>query len=367
MDLLYQISLSQIPGIGNINGKKLIAYTGGVEAVFHEKTSALMKVPGIGSMIVRKIKEHKSAALKRAEKEVKFIEDNRINPVFFLDKSYPRRLSHCADSPMMLYTLGKANLNPKRVLAVVGTRSPSQAGVEICQKILRDLGDVQVISGLAYGIDSCAHQYAVDHQQETIGVLAHGLDRIYPAVNRGLAARMLENGGLITEFLSGSQPDREHFPQRNRIVAGMADAVLVIETARKGGSLITADIGGSYGRDVFAIPGRPGDHKTEGCNWLIKTNRAALCENARDIQYLMNWLPDDKEESKGVQKQLFVELNAESQKIADVLNAAEGQEAGIDFICHQAGMPLSRVATQLLDMEFKAVVKALPGKRYKLL
>ncbi len=365
MSLHHQIALTLIPGVGDVNAKKLIAYTGGVEAVFKEKRTALMQIPGIGKFIINKIFTHQHEALMRAEKEIAFIEKHKIQPIFFLDKEYPQRLYHCVDSPIMIYSKGNASMNAERVLAVVGTRAPTRGGIEICQHILRDLRNVQIISGLAYGIDSCAHQTAVDHQQQTVGVLAHGLDRIYPATNRGLATRMLEHGSLITEFLSGSLPDREHFPQRNRIVAGMADAVLVVETAKKGGSLITTELAVSYSRDVFAVPGRPGDLKSEGCNWLIKSNRAALCESAKDIEYVMNWTSEPKE-IRAQQKQLFVELNAEEQQIVDVLTK-ENKNCGLDFICHQAAMPVSRVASCLLNLEFKAVVKSLPGKQYALL
>ncbi len=359
-DLLYQIALTLIPNVGDVNGKKLVAYCGSPEAVFREKRKALMKIPGIGHVIVNNILNHNTFG--RAEKEIAFIEKYKIRPLFYTDPEYPARLLNCEDGPLMLYYKGSANLNALRVLAVVGTRRVTNYGKLRCEEILNDLKEqeVMIVSGLAYGVDSCAHRKALDFGMETIGVLAHGLDMIYPGQNKKLAERMLEQGGLLTEFMSETNPDRENFPKRNRIVAGMSDAVLVIESGRRGGALITADLAGSYNRDVFAVPGRVNDEMSEGCNFLVKTNRAALCETGNDIAYLMGW--DDKPVKKKTQPELFIDLTADEKTILNLIK--EAGEIAIDEIVLKSGLSTSKVAAALLNLEFEGVVRSLPGKIY---
>ena len=361
-DLIYQIALPLIPGVGDINGKKLVAYCGSAKAVFEEKRATLMKIPGIGLFTANKIHNHKS--LKRAEEEIRFIEKFNIQPLFYTNPDYPARLLNCEDGPMMLYYKGTAKLNTKRVVSIVGTRRASNYGRSICKQIVSDLKakDILVVSGLAYGIDSCAHRKSLDCEMETIGVLAHGLDRIYPAQNRKLAERMLEQGGLLTEFLSKSNPDRENFPKRNRIVAGMSDAVVVVESDKKGGAIITAGLGNSYNRDVFAVPGRVGDDGSRGCNLLIRTNRAALAENGNDIAYLMGW--DDKPTLAREQPQLFVSFSEEENHLLQTIR--ENGEISIDQLVIKSGMMTSKVAAALLTLEFEGAVQSLPGKRYKI-
>ena len=288
-DLIFKIGISLIPGIGDISGKKLIAYCGGVEAVFKESRQSLMKIPGIKTHTVNKIL---SADVKRrAELEIEFIKKKKLNCHFYLDKDYPQRLKHCIDGPMMIYSKGMICWNTQKVLAIVGTRSITHYGKDLCSKLLKNLrgSGILIVSGLAYGVDTKAHRESLKNDLITIGVMAHGLDRIYPSENRELAMQMCQQGALISEFKSGSKPDRENFPKRNRIVAGMSDAVLVVESAGKGGALITADIANSYDRDVFAFPGNVNSTYSEGCNFLIKTHRAALVQNAADINYLMGW------------------------------------------------------------------------------
>lgn len=360
-DLLYQIGITLISGIGDISGKKLVAYCGSPEAVFHEKREALKKIPGIGDATVNSIVNH--SVFKRAEKEIQFIEQNEITPLFYTEKNYPARLLNCEDGPMMLYYKGNADLNASRIVAIVGTRRATNYGKSRCDEIVESFAgkNVLIVSGLAYGIDSCAHRKAVDLSIETVGVLGHGLDRLYPALNRNLADKMLEKGGLLAEFRSGTKPDRENFPKRNRIVAGMSDAVVVVESDRKGGALITTGLANSYNRDVFAVPGRIGDDASRGCNFLIKTNRAALIESGEDIAYIMGW--DEKPVNSKKQKKLFIELSGQEKILYEIIK--EAGEIGIDQLVIKSRLSTSKVAASLLNLEFEGVVQSLPGKLYK--
>jgi len=359
--LINEIALTLIPGIGDMQGKKLVAYCGGVEAVFREKKKNLLKIPGIGQVIANSV--HKRDIFARAEKEVAFIRQYQIAPLFYLEPAYPDRLKHCEDGPMMLYFKGKANLSQKRILSVVGTRMPSDYGKAMCEQIIQDFADlgVLVVSGLAYGIDTAAHRASLGAGLPTVGVLAHGLDQIYPLVNRPLAEKMIENGGLLTEFLSRTNLNRDYFPRRNRIIAGIADATLVIESALKGGALITADIANSYSRDVFALPGRVTDARSSGCNQLIKTNKAALAQSAADICFMMSW--DQTPQQIHIQQKLFTDLNELEKKIFELLEVRK--EADIDEIYLSSGMTASKVAAILLKLEFEGLIRSLPGKRYK--
>lgn len=360
--LLYQIGLTLIPGIGDVLGKKLVAYCGGPEAVFREKRAGLEKIPGIGQATVSSILSHK--VLQRAEEEIIFINKNSIQPLFYLDKAYPKRLQHCVDSPMMLYYSGEAELNAQKVIGVVGTRNASEYGKRLCEQLLDDLKEdnILVVSGLAYGIDICAHRSALKFGLPTIGVMAHGLDRIYPSTHKSVAIKMQEQGGLLTEFMSKTIPDRENFPRRNRIVAGMVDALIVVESAKKGGALITADIANSYNRDVFAFPGRVGDTYSEGCNFLVRTNKAAMIESAVNLKYIMGWQIESKK-SNAKQTQLFREFSEDEQK---VLNAFNGSNlCDLDQILINTELTASKLAGVLLGLEFDGVLVALPGKRYQ--
>jgi len=359
--LLYKIGIGLIPGIGDVRAKKLIAYCGGVEAVFKEKKRLLLKIPGIGKAAVNEITSQ--SVLRRAEQEIEFIEKHNIAPLFYLDKEYPQRLKHCDDGPILLYYKGNADLNPPKVISIVGTRSATDYGKNICRQITAELApyNVLIVSGLAYGIDTMAHKAALENKLNTIGVLGHGLDSIYPAANRELAKKIVTYGGLLTEFLSQTKPDRENFPQRNRIIAGMADAVIVIEAAERGGALITAEIALSYNRDVMAIPGNLNNVYSRGCNKLIKQNKAALIESAKDVIYCLGW---EDVLNKPAQKQLFVELNAEEEIIVNILK--EQTNTAIDEITYKCNFAVSKVATLLLELEFKGVVNALPGKQFQL-
>ncbi|MFO7977398.1 MAG: DNA-processing protein DprA [Bacteroidales bacterium] len=354
--------MSLIPGVGGITGKKLISYCGGVEGVLREKQQNLLKIPGVGLQLARAITSHQLA--EKAEKEIAFIEKHNIRPLFFLDKDYPARLKHCEDGPVLLFVKGNAELNAEKVVGVVGTRSVTEYGREKCEEVVRGLRThgALVVSGLAYGVDACAHKAALDHSLLTAAVLGHGLDRIYPPLHNKLARRIIDQGALVTDFLTGTRPDRENFPRRNRIIAGLCDAVVIVEAASSGGALITANIANSYNRDVFAIPGRTSDPFSAGCNKLIKSNKAQLMETIADLEYIMGW--DRESNRKNLQKPLFAELNADEEKMVGFLR--NHPEAGIDFIVANAGYPTSKVNELLLNLEFKGVVKPLPGKLFKL-
>jgi len=359
--LLNQIALTLIPGIGDLQGKKLVAYCGGVEAVFKEKKKNLLKIPGVGMVIVNSL--HSKNNFLRAEKEVRFIMRHHISPYFYLDSGYPDRLKHCEDGPMMLFFKGNAILCQKRILSVVGTRMPTEYGKAVCEQIIQGFTDqgVLVVSGLAYGIDTIAHRVSLSAGLETVGILAHGLDQVYPYVNRSLAEKMVDNGGLLTEFLSGTALNRDFFPRRNRVIAGIADATIVVESAKKGGALITADIANSYNRDVFAVPGRVTDARSSGCNNLIRNNKAALVSCAEDISYLMGW--DESPAQLHGQHKMFTELEGEEKVVFDLLMTRK--EADIDEIYLASGMTASKVAAILLKLEFDGLIRSLPGKMYK--
>jgi len=359
--LLHQIALTMLTDVGDLTAKKLIAYCGGVEAVFSESVNSLRKIPNISSKVIQSIKNQK--VFSEAEKEINFIEKNNITPLFYLDKSYPQRLKACNDGPILLYSKGNANFNAERSIAIVGTRQASEYGLEICNEIVSDLGgsDTLIVSGLAYGIDACSHRNAVKNSLSTVGVLGHGLDRIYPSQHRELSEQMMHKGGVLTEFRQGVIPDRQNFPMRNRIVAGMTDATLVIESKARGGSLITAYLAFNYNRDVFAIPGRPKDKNAIGCNNLIKNNVAQLVLSSNDIKKALNW--DDNESVNSVQKQLFIDLDENEQKVVDVMSF--DTDIQIDKISIDCGLSMSKTAVVLLNLEFKGVVKTLPGKQYR--
>lgn len=361
--LKYKIALSLIPNIGDILAKRIVSYCGGVNAVFEEKKTALEKIPGIGDFHAKAIRNHK--VFNRAEEEIKFIEKNGITPLFYLDADYPKRLTYCEDSPVMLYFKGNANFNSEKIISIVGTREATEYGKQLCEKLIADLAvhNPMIVSGLAYGIDICAHRAALDNGLSTVCGLAHGLDKIYPEPHSNTANKMLENGGWLSDFTSKNRPDRENFPRRNRIVAGVSDATIVIESKVGGGSLITADIANSYNRDVFAFPGRVDDVCSIGCNNLIKQNKAALIQSAADIVYIMGW-EKTKVKNAPQQKKLFLELSNDEELLVNVLK--EKETINIDDLCLVCKLPMSKVSGLLLTLEFSGVVRSLPGKMYRL-
>ncbi|MDX8338548.1 DNA-processing protein DprA [Draconibacterium sp. IB214405] len=363
-DLKYKVALSMLPNIGGILARNLVAYIGSAEAVFSQSAKALTKVPGIGELYARQIK--KNNVLPQAEKELEYIDKNGIGIHFYTDKTYPRRLKNCVDAPLIIYTKGNMNLDAERVISIVGTRNATEYGRSIVDDLCREFAErkykILIVSGLAYGIDVQAHRSALNHNLPTVGVIAHGLDLLYPALHKQTAEKMQESGGIVTDFPSNTKIDPANFIKRNRIIAGLADATIVVESAKKGGSLITADIASSYNRDVFAFPGRAGDTYSKGCNQLIRNNGATLIEGINDLEYFMGWEKTDKVEA--VQSSLFIDLNPEEQKVVDLLK--EKGDLFIDQISAEIKLPVSRISAMLLNLEFKNVVLALPGKMYKL-
>lgn len=363
--LLYRIGLTFLDGVGDVTAKKLVAYCGGAEAVFSEKKAALEKVPGIGKITAQLINPNE--ALKRAEEEVEYILLNNIQPLFFLDEEYPQRLKNIDDAPIMLYFKGNYSLNKQKHISIVGTRNATDYGKDLCEKLIQDLipFNPSIYSGLAFGIDISAHKNALKYNLPTIGIVAHGLDRIYPAQHKSVAEEMLEYGGILTDFPSKTNPDRENFPKRNRIIAGISDATIVVEAGEKGGALITAEIANSYNRDVFTFPGKVNDSYSKGCNWLIKTHRASLIESGAELAFLLGWeLENENKKTEKAQTSLFVELNEDEKLIADVLQIQNEQH--IDQICVKTGLTQGKASMLLLNMEFNGIIKALPGKIYQL-
>jgi len=363
-NLVYKIAISLIPGIGPVTARNLIAYVGSVEGVFREKEKNLQKIPGVGEVNAQRVAGQD--VIERAKREVDFILKNKIQTFFYLDDNYPARLKNCSDAPIVLYFKGNADLNQRRIISVVGTRNATNYGKELCDELIRNFSEksyrVLVVSGLAYGIDVHAHKACLKYNVSTVGVFAHGLDTIYPSLHAAVASKMLENGGLLSDFVSETKIDRNNFLRRNRIIAGLADATVVVESAEKGGALVTADIANSYNRDVFAFPGRSSDLYSRGCNKLIKFNEAVLIENLADIEKAMNW--DMKTTSAKVfQTALFMELTPEEQKLVDLL---KGGDRFVDEITIETQLPMSRVSALLLGLEFKGLVLSLPGKMYRL-
>ncbi|MFO8000673.1 MAG: DNA-processing protein DprA [Marinilabilia sp.] len=366
--LQYRIALSLIKGIGPKLARNLIAYLGSESALFEEKVPTLANVPGIGASLEQLLRNiDRTALLKKADRECQFIEKHNIRPVFFSDPQYPGRLSYCEDAPLMIYTHGQACYDAPQTIAVVGTRTPTDLGKELCEKLVSDLAlrhpGTVIVSGLAYGVDITAHQTAVRNNLPTIGVLGHGLNRIYPSLHRNTAREIVKEGALMTEFISGTKPDRHNFVQRNRIIAGLSDAVVVVQSARKGGALITAELGRDYNRDVLAFPGRPGDQFSAGCNQLIKSNIAALIESVEDLEYALGWETGSKK-PETVQGNLFATIdNEEQQTIME--NLIKEKEMNLNVLSLKCSIPVSKLSATLLELEFKGLVKSKPGGIYR--
>jgi len=362
-NLIYKIALTKIPQVGISTARVLVDTCGGIEAVFRENTKSLVKIPRVSRAMAENIANADVEALSATD--LAFINEHEIQALFFKDSNYPSRLTPFADSPMMLYYKGNANLNAERTVAIVGTRRPTENGKIICQDIVEGLAKYQVtvISGLAYGIDVTAHQKCLSLQIPTVGVLGHGMSQIYPAAHKPIAAKMLKGGGLLTQFGPDMGPDREHFPMRNKIVAGLADAVIVVETARKGGSMITAEMANAYNKDVFAVPGRLNDPYSKGANHLIKAHKAQLLESAEDVAYIMRW--SKRAELEKRQAQLFPELNNREKNILKIIG--DTNQINIDQLRHQADLTNSEMAALILELEFKGLIKTLPGKRFILM
>lgn len=357
---IYELALNFVPNIGAVSVKNLVSYCGSVEALFKAKKKELTTVPGIGEIRAQDFINGKKTALEKAEKEIRRLEGRNIDLIFYLDDNYPSKLKHYNDSPLILYAKGDMKIDVPRTVAIVGTRKVTSYGTIECEKLVSGLKEYgcTIISGLAYGVDSVAHRKSVEINVPTIGVLGHGMDKLYPAANKQLAARMLKNGGILTEYPLERKPDKENFPKRNRVIAGLADVVIIVESARSGGSMITAEYANNYHKDVFAVPGRTGDSMSEGCNLLIKSHRAHLCDSVDDIAYIMRW---DKDPS-GTQMELVLDLSPDEQSIIDVIRSTPN--IGLDTMHYKTKKPLAQLTSILLNLEFKGLVKPLPGKKF---
>ncbi|HNE85925.1 MAG TPA: DNA-processing protein DprA [Chitinophagales bacterium] len=364
-DLLYALALYQTVGVGTITALNLLEYFGNYESIFSAGITKLEKVKGIKKKVALEIFESRKIALKKAESELNFIENNNIQVLFYQDEEYPQRLRNCVDAPFLLFAKGNYDFNKSKMIAVVGTRHATEYGKKMTQQFVEELSayDISIVSGLALGIDSIAHQSAVKYKMQNIAVLGHGLDMIYPATNKKLAEKIQENGALLTDFFSETIPNKQNFPRRNRIVAGMVDAVLVVESAKKGGALITAQIANSYNREVFCVPGNIGNPYSEGCNYFIKTNQAQLVTEAKDIIEFMNWDNANKLQNT-IPKQLFVTLNDEESLIYEIIKTHK--KIHIDDLLGKTPYNLSNLSNILLQLELQDVIKPIPGKFYTL-
>lgn len=360
-DLFYTLALLYTEGIGCVTSRKLIHNFTSPKEIFQASKKSLLCIDGIGEALYKKLKQTDN--FRAAEKEIQFIEKENIIPIYFQDELYPSLLKQCHDSPVLLFQSGNISIQNQKIINIVGTRNITTYGTEFTKKLVEELQPLNpiIVSGFAYGVDIVAHQAAMEHKLQTIGVLGHGLDQIYPKVHKKYMAKMEENGGFLTEFWSTTKPDRENFVKRNRIVAGMCEATIVIESAEKGGSLITAQYANDYNRDVFAVPGRTTDKYSQGCNNLIKTQRAHLVNSVADLIYILNW--DIQQKQKVIQKQLFIQLEPEEELVINYLNT-NGKEH-MDLIAIGCDLPIYRISTLLLTLELKGMIRPLPGKLFE--
>ena len=363
-DLLYTLALQHVPNIGDIIAKRLISNCGSAEAVLKEKKQNLLKIDGIGSVTISDL--FKTHHLKAAEDEMVFINENDIKVSCFKDNEYPEKLKHCIDGPILLFQTGKINLNNPHIISIVGARKITTSGIAFCENLVEQLAPFNplIVSGFAYGTDITAHKAAMKHNLQTVACLAHGLNQIYPKVHKKYMVDMEKKGGFFSDFWSTDIFDKRNFLKRNRVIAGLSEATIVIESAEKGGSLVTADIAGSYNRDVFAVPGRTTDSQSIGCNNLIKHQRAHMLTTPLDVPYILNWeLEVDKKPA--VQKQLFVELDATEKVIYNYLKDNDKQQ--LDMIALNCNLPIFKVSGTLLNMELKGVIRPLPGKLFEVI
>ncbi len=363
-ELRYTLALQRVPNLGDTSAKKLLQFVGSAEGIFKEKKSSLLKIDGIGALKLKEL--YPSRLLEEADEELKFIDANNISCRYFMEKEYPERLKHCLDGPILFFETGNIDLGLKRIISIVGTRRVTSYGIRFCEQLIEELAPVNpiIVSGFAYGVDITAHKAAMKNGLQTIGCLAHGFDQIYPKAHKKFVSKIDENGGFISEFWSSDAFDRTNFLKRNRIIAGMSEATVVIESAEKGGSLVTADIANSYHREVFALPGRASDSQSQGCNNLIKSQQARLLTCAADIIYMLGWeLDEAKKPSR--QTELFTELTADEKMIFEYLKEREKEQ--LDTIALQCQITTHKAATILLSLELKGIVKPLPGKLFQCL
>ncbi len=361
-EYIAALRLQSIPQIGNISAKKLIAHCGSPSAVFSDKKKALLKIEGIGAYTLKGLFD--TRYLDAALEEYNFIKRNAIRMWLFTETDFPQYLNHCPDGPILLFSKGRIRLQQQKIISVVGTRNMTERGRSFCERFIEDVAPLNpiIVSGFALGVDICVQRAAIRHGLQTIGCLAHGLNQIYPRSHAPYMEPVMENGGFLSEFWSSSRPERENFLRRNRIIAGMSQATVVVESAEKGGSLVTADLAAGYNRDVFAVPGRPTDLYSVGCNNLIKQQKAHLLTSAADLVYLLNWNLDPVK-SRPIQKRLFVELKEREKTIYQFL--LEDGKQQLDSIAVNCDLPIFKVSSALLEMEMKGVVRCLPGKVFE--
>lgn len=356
----YKIALTLLQGIGPIKAKELLKNLDSLEDLFSLSINAIIKKTNASRTVLQKMEREK--ALEKASFVLEHVLKNNITTHFFKDDSYPRRLLQCIDAPLLLYGQGIYDLNYSKIVSIVGTRNATSYGKRLCDELIESFVDnnVLVISGLASGIDSHVHKRCVELSVPTIGVLGHGFDRIYPSQNKTLSEQMKSNGGLLTEFIPGTNPDRENFPKRNRIVAGMADATIVVESKIKGGSLITANLSNDYNRDVFAYPGSIYKDTSQGCNRLIADQKAHLLQSPQHFLTMMDWCVEEKK--KNIQKTMFIDLSEIQSKITTLIS--EHQSLQIDILSLKTELPISQLNSELFHLEMNGVIQSLPGKRY---
>jgi DNA processing protein len=359
---VFQLALTRVRSLGPVRQRKLIEQFGSAKQIFESTLSEISAVNGIGRLAASKIKSYKQFEGLRVELEEAKAKGLDIH--FYTDDSYPNRLRFCADAPNLLYSIGNIDLNKERFVSIVGTRRATNYGKRMVKKLIEQLSEhrVNLVSGLAFGIDIYAHREALKYSIQNIAVVAHGLDRIYPNEHRQSVKSMLANGGLISEYPFGVKPDKEHFPERNRIIAGLTDATVVVESKKKGGAMITAEIADGYHRDVFAVPGKTEDALSQGCNFLIKKNRAHLLEDANDLLDIMNWRDQNETKKQGTQKKLFVSLTKKDEQILAFLK--ENGTSHTEEIARSLNTTTSKLALQMLELEMNGLVRSHPGSLY---
>ena len=368
-EIIYTMALTRVPRLNPTNQRILLQELGSATAVFENRKDLKQVLPDASEKLVEAV-AHMDEQLIRAEEEVRFVMEKKVDCLCFHDAAYPQRLKECPDAPSLLVFKGNVSLNQSRIINIVGTRHCTEYGKDICSRFIRELSElcpeVLVVSGLAYGVDIQAHRRALENGLPTVGVLAHGLDQIYPRMHRDTAIQMMTQGGLLTEFMSGTNADKVNFVRRNRIVAGISDATIVVESAEKGGALITADIASSYHRDVFAFPGRIGDPYSQGCNRLIRDSKAALLESAQGFMEAMGWPCKKKEENNGKSCfELFPDLCEEEQRIVDCLR--QHDKLQINMLTVATNLPVHKLSAFLFNLEMKGIIKQLSGGMYRLL
>ncbi len=362
-ELRYTLALQRVPYLGDATAKKLILKVGSAEGVFSEKKRNLLKIKGIGPFKLRALS--KKIQLREAEKEIEFMKKNDVKYRYFLDENYPEKLKHCNDGPILYFQKGKINLHHNKIISIVGTRKITSYGKSFCEELIHELSPLNpiIISGFAYGVDITAHKSAINNGLQTIACLAHGHNQIYPKVHTKYVNNVLENGGFISEFWSSDSFTRNNFLKRNRIIAGIAEATIIIESAEKGGSLVTADIANSYHRDVFALPGRANDTQSKGCNNLIKSQQAHLITSTADLIYMLGWEVENKTKKQS-QTLLFEKLSKDENVVFNYLK--EKEKALLDVISIECDIPTFKLAAILLSLELKEIIRPLPGKLFEI-